>query len=210
MERDKVKAALLDYLPAIATLLIGILTEILYATAFETHKTSAYLAVAAISLVPFGVVFFNRLLRLGFPLPFILAICLHLVLAVDIGTAMGVYKLLWWWDLFVHGYFGFIGCGVLYYLYIRFEGAKPKIRHFVVFLLVTIALATFWEIYEYVADLFLHSDMQGIESAIAQGIPPLTDTITDIAIALAGGLCYCAVPWIKGLVAKKKGGTPAN
>lgn len=209
MQNKKVKI-FLDYLPAITTAFLAVVTIILYATFISEKKTSAYLAVAFIPLLPLVLTFLNRKQKLGFPRYLIILICLHIVLSVYAGTAMGAYQISWW-DLLMHGYFGFLCCAALYYLYIRFENGQPKWRHLVMFIILTIGIATGWEIYEYVADLFLHSDMQGIESAIEQGIPPLTDTITDIIIAIVGAVVFYVFLWIKNSVEKiRKAKQPAD
>ena len=197
---NKKLQAFLGYLPAIVTAAVAIVTFALYAAVIPEHKTSAYLAVCFI----FALIFANRRWRLGLPGYLIVLICLHFVLAVDLGTALGMYKRFWWWDLFVHGYFGFTGCGILYYLFVRFAQREPNALHLIAFVLVTLSFAAIWEIYEFVADLFLHSDMQGVESAIAQGISPLTDTVTDMTIAIPGALIFYAVVFCIRAYRRKK------
>ncbi len=199
----------LDYLPAIVTALLSVVTLILYATIISEHDISDYLCIVLISLVPFVLIFLNRKFKLNIPRYLIVLICLHFVLAVDAGTAMGLYGRLSWWDLLIHGYFGFLGCAIFYYLYLR-EKQKPKPIHYIMFVLLTISLAAIWEIYEFAADLILHSDMQGVEAALQQGISPLTDTVTDIMIAVVGAVLFYAVLFIKKLILSKSKDMPDN
>ncbi len=198
----------LEYLPAIVTALLAVITLILYATVITEHEVSKYLCICFIPAVPFALIFLNRKFTLGIPRYLIMLVCLHLILSVDGGTAMGLYGRLPWWDLMVHGFFGFLGCAFFYYLYFRFEKQPPKPIHMIVFLLLTIALAGIWEMYEFVADLILHSDMQGVEGALAQGISPLTDTMTDMMIAIAGAVLFYAALFIRKVFfpKRKKGG----
>lgn len=187
---NKIGKTILEYLPAIITAFLAVITLILYVTVIETHKASAYFAVSVIPLVPFAIIFANRKWKLGLPLYLVISICLHFVLAVDLGTAMGFYTRFDWWDLFVHGFFGFLGCAILYYLYLRLEKKEPNVVNLVMIVLLTVAFAALWEIYEFIADLLLHTDMQGVEEALERNISPLTDTMTDIMIAIAGAVIF--------------------
>lgn len=198
------RGALFDYLPAVATALLAVVTIVLYVTVISEHEGSDYLAVCLITLVPFALIFLNRKFSIGFPRYLIILVCLHFVLAVYAGTALGMYGVFSWWDLFMHGFFGFLCCGILYYLYLRVEKREPKFIHFAVLVLLTIAFAAIWEIYEFLADLILHSDMQCVESALAQGISPLADTMSDILIAVAGAALFCAFLFVARLYARKR------
>lgn len=194
----------MGYLPAIITLLLNTIALILYATVIAEHTLNGYIVVSIMPILPFAIIFANRKWKLGIPSYLIMLVCIHLVLSADLGTVMQFYPKIWWWDLFIHGMFGTIGCAAFYELYIRYEKKQPKWLHYIAFVLLTISLAALWEIYEFVADLFLHSDMQGVESAIEKGISPLTDTITDIMIAIVGAIVFYVVLWIKDFVKDKK------
>ncbi len=203
MQNSKVKA-FLDYLPSIVTAVIGVATFIVYMTVIDGHEVGRALFVALAPIFPFLVIFLNRKLKLGVPMYLIILLCLHLVLAADAGTALGAYVRFWWWDLLVHGLFGFYCCGILYHLYIRIENQKPKAVHFVVLLLLTIAIATIWEIYEFTADLVFHTDMQRVGEALSNGVSPVTDTMTDIMIAAFGALLWFALLFFMWLAKRKK------
>lgn len=173
--------------------LAGLVTVIVVAATGMDIGVTDYLSVAA------GVVFLclltllNEKLHLNLSLFALSVTSVHVFLSVDCGTALGAYEFFGWWDLFVHGLFGLVTCSLFVCLYMRFCGARPNAFALVSFLLMTVGLAALWEVYEFAADLFLHSDMQGVEEAIAAGLNPLTDTITDIAIALAGAAAFYAL-----------------
>ena len=192
------------FLPAIFTVVAAVVTIIIYATVLNGDRVSTYLAVALVPLFPFACVIANLKWRLGIPQYLMALICLHIIFAVDCGTTMGFYGKFAWWDLFVHGFFGFLGCDTLYYLYMRLEGKRPNLIYHIVIILLTISLAAIWEIYEFVAGLLLNIDMQGVGSALALGKNPLADTITDIVIALAGVAVFYALLLCKRLFYKKK------
>lgn len=203
MQNNKLKA-FLDYLPAIITALIGIATFIVYITAIPGHDVGRSLFVGLAPIFPFFIVFLNRKLNLNIPMYIIILLCLHLVLAADAGTALGAYTRFWWWDLMVHCLFGFYCCGILYYLYIKVAQKKPRALQFIVIALLTISVATIWEMYEFTADLILNTDMQRVNEALLQGISPLTDTMTDIMIAILGALLFYVLLLIKYFATRRK------
>ena len=168
----------IPWIPSLLVLLAGIVTVIVVATTGKPAGVTDYLSVGAGALFCLLLTFLNERFRLRISLFTLSVVCAHVFLSVDCGTALGAYGYFGWWDLFVHGLFGLVCCGL-------FVGL-------VSFLLMTVGLAALWEVYEFTADLFLHSDMQGVEAAIAAGLNPLTDTITDIAIAIAGAAAFYA------------------
>lgn len=203
MQNSKVRA-FCDYLPAIVTAVLGIATFIIYITAIPGHDAGRGLFVGLAPIFPFVVILINRKLKLNIPMYLIILLCLHLVLAADAGTALGAYTRFAWWDLMVHCLFGFYCCGILYHLYIKVAQKEPRVLQFVAIALLTISVATLWEVYEFVADLVLHTDMQRVGEALSQGISPLTDTMTDILIAILGSLLFYAFLLVKWLLARKK------
>lgn len=207
--QNKLIRTFLDYLPTIVTALLTIVTLILYVTVIEEHAMSAYVVVSLMPLVPLALTFVNRRWKFGIPRYLIILVCLHLILSADAGTAMGLYDRISWWDLMIHGFFGYLGCAFSYYLYFYFEKQAPKPLHYIVFVLLTLSLAGLWEIYEFVADLVFHSDMQCVADALAKGISPLTDTITDMMIAIVGAVLFYVALFVKKQLSKRKesGGT---
>lgn len=200
----KAKKVILNAIPAAFVVIASILTVIFYSTGTGEKKASVYLAIAFIVLVPFAFLAIDKLGKFNFPFYLYALTCVHVVFAVDLGTTLGFYGKISWWDLFVHGYFGFLGCAVFYYLYLRFEKTPPKPIHYIVFLLLTVSIAGFWEMYEYVADLFLHNDMQAVQSALDKGLSPVADTITDMMIAIPGALLFELSLLLSRLFKKKR------
>lgn len=184
---------LIPWIPSLLVLLAGIVTVIVVAATGKPAGVTDYLSVGAGALFCLLLTFLNERFRLRISLFTLSVVCAHVFLSVDCGTALGAYGYFGWWDLFVHGLFGLVCCGLFVGLYMRFYGERPNLFGLVSFLLMTVGLAALWEVYEFTADLFLHSDMQGVEAAIAAGLNPLTDTITDIAIAMAGVVAFYAI-----------------
>lgn len=190
MQKNSKEKAIIAYLPAIITVAIGIATLILYACFSPKKTVVTYLMIAGISLLPALLIWLNRKFDLGVPSLLFPLICLHFIWSVDVGTAMGMYKTLPWWDLFVHGYFGVLGCAVIYFMFIKFEGKKPSPLNYALIFIALVGLAGLWEIFEFTCDLIFHNDVQNVYSAIARGGNPMADTMTDILIAMAGALLF--------------------
>ncbi len=186
------KTAIASYIPAFITAAIGVATVIIYLLLIPAATVMTCLLIAAISVIPFIMTFVNNALKLGVPVPLLALIFLHFMWSVDVGTAMGVYKALPWWDLFVHGYFGLLASALLYCLFIRFEGKKPDVLHCFVIALMVVGLAGLWEIFEFTADAIFHNDIQNVQSALDAGKPALLDTMTDIMIAIVGSALFFA------------------
>lgn len=204
LQKDNKGRAIFAYMPAIITVAIGIITLVLYAL-FSPKKTIVtYLMIPGITVIPFILIFLNRKLKLGVPSALFPLICLHFIWSVHVGTAMGMYKVLPWWDLLVHGYFGLLGCAVVYYMFINFEGKKPGPINYISIFIIVVGLAGLWEIFEFTCDLIFHNDVQNVQSAIARGGNPMADTMTDILIAMLGALIFYAILLVRHIIEVKK------
>ncbi len=196
--------ALRAYLPAIVAGLLTLTTVILYSTVIEWRWWSVYLAMAIMTLVPFAIIFVNRKWALGLPQYLIILFCVHTVLSVDMGTALGFYGKWKWWDTAVHCFFGFLACATLYYLYFRLKDDRPKAVDYIVMVLLVISFAAIWEVYEFVAGAILDSDMQDVRALMEQGLNPITDTMVDIVVAFVGSLLFLLFLYLKYLFVKRK------
>lgn len=206
LEKNEIKKekAIFAYLPAILSAVLGGVTLILYYTVIPEQRISTLLGIIGILFVPFAAVFLNRRWNLGFPPILMDVICAQCVLSVDAGSALGLYELIPWWDLFLHGLFGFWCCAAMYYLYLRVRGEKPGILGYLVLVLLVTAMAAFWEIYEFTVDMVAHTDMQRVQEAIEKGLPAMSDTMTDLIIAIAGAIVYALALCLKESVVKTK------
>ncbi len=194
--QDKKSGVFLAYLPAVIAAIFTLTTIVLYSTVIEMRFWSVYVGMAIMTVVPFLVVLLNRKLSLGLPYYLIALMCLHAVLSQDMGTSLGFYGKFSWWDSSVHFFFGFLAAGALYYMYPRLKGGKPNVLDMIVMVLLVISFAAIWEVYEYVAGAVLNSDMQDVNSLMARGLNPISDTMMDITVAFIGSLVFFAVLWI--------------
>lgn len=93
-------------------------------------------------------------------------------LICSIGGEIGMYKYFQWWDVMLHGAFGF-----LFTLFIiprwRIKEEQGAVALWV------LGIAAIWEMLEWLADYYLGWNMQK---------SGLNDTMSDLAVTLAGSL----------------------
>ena len=129
----------------------------------------------------------------------LIAAAVFVFLASDLGSGLYFYDKFTWWDLVMHGAFGFLCCLAVFVLLVRWGGARLNPAGFMVIILMfTLGVAAMWEIWEYAVDSITGGDSQRVAESIAQGKSPLADTMEDIIIALAG----CAAFYIALLIDK--------
>ncbi len=221
----------LAYLPAILSAICNIVTTILYSIPSITPYThwTVYFDQVFMAVVQFAIVFINRKFKLGLPYYLIALMALHSVFSVDMGTSLGFYGRWKYWDTFVHCFFGFLAAATLFYLYPRIKGKDPNLFDAVVVVLIVIAFAAIWELFEYVMGAILDSDMQDVYrltgdvvnhvleaknagstadlNTLMKEMPnAVSDTMYDMVVAIVGSLVFfaCLYP-IRFLKRKRKG-----
>lgn len=195
-----------EWIPLIVTLALGAVTLIVYPWTTETADLIVYVQVTATACVPVILPLLGRLTKRHFPVLINALIALHMVLASFLGSAMQFYRLVPWWDLLMHGFFGFVGGVTLYTFLLKWNGrAMNRLGFLVVIFLSVMGCAALWEIFEYVADALLGGDAQRVAEALRLGNSPIADTMTDIIITAAG----IAVFYI-GLYIDKRCGYPVS
>lgn len=204
MKKTKDNGSFFAYLPAMITALFSVATIILYFTVIPEQQISTLLGVIAIAFVPFLFIFVNRKCELEIPPILIYVMCVHCVLALDLGSAMGLYDLIPWWDIFLHGAFGFWGCAMIHHLYFRRKEENPKFLDTLVIVLLLLSLAALWEMYEFFIDFFLHTDMMDVEISLAKGKPAIFDTMTDMIIAVSGAILFETFLYAKKRIVQAK------
>lgn len=122
----------------------------------------------------------------------------HLLLASHLGSVLGLYARVPWWDLLMHGLFGLVAAVVLHTLLMRWGGKDLHPLGTLLFLfLAVMGAGALWEIAEYAADALFGGDALRVQWALARGIHPLQDTVTDLLITMIG-------PLLVGVYANKK------
>ncbi len=176
-----------EWLPLIVTLVLGAVTLIAYPWIVERVDPIVYAQVTFTASVPALLPLLGRLTGRRFPVAINALIALHMVLASFLGSAMQFYRLVPWWDLFMHGFFGLVGSVVIYAFLLKWNGRALERRGFLVLIFLSVmGCAALWEIFEYVSDALLGGDAQRVLEALRLGTSPIADTMTDIIITMAG------------------------
>ena len=150
-----------QWLPLLTTSLLGALTLMIYTWGFEEKNPVVFLQVGAGAMLPALFPLINRFMRRPLPAALSWLISAHIVLSCDLGSALGFYWRFPQWDLWMHGYFGFLAGVTLYIFLLRWNGAAlHPAGFFMLILLGTMGGAALWEIFEYSCDLLLGGDAQ--------------------------------------------------
>lgn len=176
----------LQWLPGIVSEVLAVIFCILYAV-IKGHEFTMYLALIGSALLPFLVPIYGVVSKK--PLPGILSIAfaVFVFFSCDLGSAAGLYDRFFYWDLLMHGIFGFICSLTIFTLLVRWNGSKLNPIGFMVLIFVfTMGIAAIWEILEYITDLMTGGDAQRVAESVALGKSPVADTMEDMIVAIAG------------------------
>ncbi len=121
---------------------------------------------------------------------------IFIALAFHLGTVLGLYTYLWWYDLAAHCLSGFLFTlvGLCLYWMVREDRSAPigkdalAATGFAFFF--SQFIAGLWEMFEYVGFLLTGHDSQNM-TATGAG-----DTMEDMMICLAGSVIMAAVIWL--------------
>lgn len=148
----------------------------------------------------------------------IATLLMFIAAAVLLGEMLNMYDTLWWWDDMLHGLsgliFGLVGLFIMFGINKRTD---MRVSPFFVALFVVcfaLAMAVFWEIYEFTLDVVFMTTMQqwnmGQNAVVIgkdyQGMG-LRDTMSDLITAtvgafVAGVISYFAYGHKRGAVRK--------
>lgn len=200
----KNKKKLVEFIPFIALFVLGAAALLVYLLALGGRKTSAIAAACVCPFIALVVPLLNRVFKFRIPFSFNVAVSVFAVAAIYLGTVMGLYVRVRFYDKVMHTLFGVIGGLGAFIVLLHGRGEKMKSWCFFlsVFLMV-MGVAALWEIYEYAEcaaiggnsqtwkpDLEAVGDMTVAE--FFKSYNPLTDTIWDMIVAAFGVLIFFA------------------
>ncbi len=123
---------------------------------------------------------------------------LFIILAQLLGSSLGLYNTVWWYDLFAHFLSGIL-TSVLALVVMDWLGVyKPKKKLFNALFIIcfTLMIASLWEFVEYGADTIFKMNVQhSIETGVA-------DTMEDMLVAFAGSIIVSVSYVIEDRVSK--------
>lgn len=141
---------------------------------------------------------FNKLFKIKISDAMELVYVLFIILAQLLGSSLGLYNTVWWYDLFAHFLSGIL-TSVLALVVLEWFGVyKPKNRLFNALFIIsfTLMIASIWEFIEYGADTFFGMNVQhSVETGVA-------DTMEDMLVAFAGSVIVAISYLIEDKVSK--------
>ena len=105
---------------------------------------------------------------------------IFIIMAHFMGVILNLYDKVLYFDKFVHFLFGIV-CSYIVFSIINISNKYYKM---IIVILITIFLATMWEVYEYIASIIFNIDPQ---NNLTTGV---NDTMQDIIVALIGTLLF--------------------
>ena len=117
-----------------------------------------------------------------------------------LGSIMSFYGKFWWYDIVIHTIFGYVACIIGLFIVCKLCDIRQLSAPFAVLICVSVslALAVFWEIFEFTSDVILHNAAGGIHAA--QGDPvlgengeyfiPVNDTMIDMICHTCGAAVF--------------------
>ena len=113
---------------------------------------------------------------------------IFIFMAHFLGVICELYNYIYWFDKFIHFLSGIVTAFVAIYLLVKFRKDKNMFFDILVIISLTLAVAAFWEIFEYVASFYFQMDPQKV---LTTGV---SDTMGDIIVAFLGSIlvsmCY--------------------
>lgn len=109
------------------------------------------------------------------------------IFATSLGSVLNLYHYIGYFDRFVHFLSGILlaegGMLIIRWLYKKRNAPTDEFLQLAFAFTFSCSCAAFWEIYEFSADTFIKTSMQGVNS----------NTMGDIVSGVLGGLVYSAI-----------------
>jgi hypothetical protein len=164
---------------------------------YNTRWLSFFLILLIIFTLLAPVVFKNRL-NVTLPAEFHISAVLFAFAALYLGEVQQFYQRIWWWDIALHGTAGLL-MGVVGFLMVYILNETDRVNlsltpgFIAIFaFLFAISIGTFWEIFEFLVDETLDTNMQKPMLGDPSG---LTDTMWDMVVNAVGALLISFSGW---------------
>ena len=107
---------------------------------------------------------------------------LFIFMAHFLGVTCELYNHVYWFDKFVHFLSGIVTSFVAIYLLIKFKKNKNIFFDILFIISISLAVASFWEIFEYFCSYYFHLDPQKV------ALTGVSDTMGDLIVAFLGSI----------------------
>ena len=177
-----------------AAIFIGLVFSIIEKNYFNSFLLTAILFLTFLPAI------FSKRYQIGIPSEFNIAIIIFIFASTFLGEIYGYYRVIWWWDIVLHGSSAFL-LGIVGFLLVYVLNKQPKIPlhlkpgFIALFAFVfAFSIGALWEIIEFGIDLLTNYGMQH----------GLFDTMMDLVLDAGGALVVAVL----GYLALKKRGKP--
>lgn len=165
-------------------LIIGILLGTVLVAAFDYKSSYLLTYCMAIPVVVVPFIFNKTIFKFGnFDKTIYYAFSFF---AYFLGSVVGLYNLIWWYDVLMHFISGFVvGYAAIFILdKLGMYDSKNGAFNFIYSLFFAIGVAGIWEIIEFLIDVVLGTNLQ---HSLDTGV---VDTMQDIICGTTGGLIF--------------------
>lgn len=113
---------------------------------------------------------------------------LYIFILMILGCLARFYSIYTYYDVFAHFMFGFAGCIAGLYILNIFSVQNNNIVFNIFFMVFcTLALSSFWEIFEYISSIIFNDDVQNV---LTTGV---SDTMEDIIASFIASIIFSTV-----------------
>ncbi len=192
-----------DFFPFFGMLVASAVIMCIYLFAMNGRELVRILQVIVSPLVALVIPVLNRLCGIRIPLAFNIAVAVFALFAINFASVLNFYGLIPYYDKILHTTFGIVGSFGVFILLLYGKGEKlSPWCFFILIMFCVLGTAALWEIYEYIANAIIGSDMQHwipemsevggmtVEEFFKSGYDPLWDTIWDVIVAGFGVIIF--------------------
>lgn len=158
----------------------------------NSTRLATALVLYGLLIVPFILERFFRHKKIPISQSLITTYLLFVFIAQYLGSVINLYKQIEWFDTFTHTLSGVLTGYLGILIFRKMVNQSEKKGNAILFSISFAALiALLWEIYEFTQDQITGSNLQHV---LETGV---TDTMTDMIVALIGSSLYCLYYWFK-------------
>lgn len=178
------------WLPGIfAELAAGVFCLIYFV--IDGSEWAVYFDLTVSALLPFVFPVYSLISRKRLPVVLGVVSAVFIFLSCNLGSALGFYDRIASWDLIMHGYFGFACSLTAFVFLLRWNGNRlHPVGFMLIIFMFTMGVAALWEVWEFLLDIWTGSDSQDVIGSVAQGKSPVSDTMEDLIVAIAGSAIF--------------------
>lgn len=185
------KQRLWQWLPAALMVAATAAVCIIYYVSFAEPEIAVVLQTLASATATLCLPVYAEITKKPFPAFVNILLCVHIFLSSALGSALDFYEIFPWWDLLMHGFFGFV-CSVVVFCLLLAGGGRRlhPVLFFTVICAFTLGVAAVWEMIEYAYDTLFGGNAQRVQDWVPGGPSPVADTMEDMIVSIAGIVAF--------------------